>query len=507
MTTATPAGAALARRFWQRTLYDLETMAAQEGRGIEGGPDQPPPVTVRRGTPRYPLPAPATRLGAAAAFDLTTLSTLLQYTYGIARLELGRGAHWPLHRTVASARCFYPTELYCVLPATGDLPAGAYAYDPVHHSLVAVRCGDARAAVHRAVGPAGDGAVLAMVLSTMFWRTAFMYRNYAYRLVTQEAGLVAGNALLVAGELGLRGRLHHRFDQAVVEDLLAVTWPDESVLSVLTLHPGDTPERPGSAGRPSVPPTGVGPPPDTDRPAVDPLRCAELTALDAAARTGPAGGRLAPVPSRTTPAREDRPDLADVLRWRHSGGDVFNPVRRPVPLSTVARVVRHALDPYPSDATEDGAGPAVSCYVWTPSVSDAPPGVYRLVAGRLRALADSAGAAAGLQQAADRAGTAGNVNYRTANLVAFVVADIAAATRVLGARSVRVLSQEAGVVAHRICVGSAAESLAARIHNGYPAGTVATALGLPADQTALFQIVAGAVAPTARYQLPIGGSR
>jgi SagB-type dehydrogenase family enzyme len=181
-----------------------------------------------------------------------------------------------------------PAELYCVIPSTGDLPAGAYVYDAAHHSLVAVRHGDAGAAVVAAVGPAASGAALTLVLSTVYWRTAFMYRNYAYRLVTQEAGLVAGNAMLVAGAFGLRGRLHHRFDQAAIEGVLDVGWPDESVLSVVTLHP------PGGAVdvRPAVSRPGAcdGRVPDPDRPTVDPLLCAHLLDLDAAARAEPAHG-------------------------------------------------------------------------------------------------------------------------------------------------------------------------------------------------------------------------
>jgi hypothetical protein len=248
--------------------------------------------------------------------------------------------------------------------------------------------------------------------------------------VTQEAGLVAGNAMLVAGALGLRGRLHHRFDQAAVEELLGVAPPDESVLSVVTLHrPGSTPRRaPGAVGE-------VVPAPA--RPAVDARMCAKLLALDAAARAEEAGDPLAAAGDGCPLSHDDdgdSPDLADLLRARTSGGGVFNPVRRPVPLRTV---VRCALDPYDTDVTAGGVGPAVSCYVWTRSVDDAPAGVYRLTAGRLEPLEDGA---------------------------------------------------------------EAAVSLTARIHNGYPADAGAEALGLPAGHAPLFQIIVGRVAPAGRYQ-------
>src|SRR5882757_501297 len=116
-------------RFWRRTLQEFGTLPGLRGRyGNEGDPDEPARFTAWRGRPRFPLPTPAARLTDG-------LSELLHYTYGVSRLELGPLAMWPYHRLVPSARCFFPTELYCWLPETGRLPVGLYAYDAAHHAL------------------------------------------------------------------------------------------------------------------------------------------------------------------------------------------------------------------------------------------------------------------------------------------------------------------------------------------------------------------------------------
>jgi SagB-type dehydrogenase family enzyme len=505
MTKPVPDGDALAGHFWQRALFDVERLIAEEGRGREDSVERPPPVPARQGRTRYPLPRPADWLGppgvgraVPAPLTPATLSTLLHHTYGLVRLEVGRAARWPFHRTVASARCFFPTELYCAVPAMAGLPAGVYAYDAGHHSLVAVR-----------YGTDPDAAGPTLFLSTVYWRTAFMYRSYAYRLVTQEAGLVLGNALAVADALGWPAQVRHRFDQAAGEALLDLRPPDESLLGVIALHPPLRPAGPVAAP-PAVPARRA-----VDRPPpVDDDLCADLLELDAAARAEPPG-EAAPTPTngnrepadRGTPGARPGPDLAELLRRRWSGDAMFIPRRRPVPLETVARIVGHALDPFPSDAGPGGIGPAATCFVWTPSVSDAAAAVYQVVAGTLRPLPDGQRTADRLRDAVEQAGMAPNIKYRTANLVAFVVADLAGAGTTLGARSVRVLSQETGVVAHRICLAAAAESLAARIHNGYPSRLVVESLRLPAGHAPLFQIVVGSVPPGRQYLRVIDGGR
>jgi nitroreductase len=88
--------------------------------------------------------------------------------------------------------------------------------------------------------------------------------------------------------------------------------------------------------------------------------------------------------------------------------------------------------------------------------------------------------------------------------VVSIVGDPTATARWLGERSFRVLNAEAGIVAQRVCLGSAAAGLAARPYNSYRADGVAALLGISgAPLVPIFQIAVGRprVAPTLRMTL------
>ncbi len=511
-------------RFWRRTLYDAEAMMSAGGPGAVSRAG-PPALAPYPSHPRHPLPPVPRVLGdlwsSFHAFraavpdagpppryrlDPAGVSALLHHTFGIAVQELGPAARWPYHRSVPSARCLFPTELRCWLPPTAELPAGVYSYDPGHHALVLVRRGDLLDEFGAAVSADLAGAACVLVLTSVFARTAARYGSYAYRLCTQEAGLVAGNALLVAGALGLQGHVHHHFHADDLDRLLGIPWPDESVMSIVALYawPGTRRRRlrthramsVGSAAAvrtAATPPAVVAP--------LDRIRCAELVEIDTASRAQIVAARLAvprdpPTPGSAGPASAGSgAELAATLRRRWSGSPTFAPVRRPLPRAAIDRITRYALDAHGSDVVPHGAPPPVDCYVWLLAVDGVEPGVYRLSKGALR----RHGPAGPLTAAVPTT----NVNHRAATAVVYLVVNAAAGTDALGDRSFRVLHHEAGIVAQRICVTATAEALVARVHNGYPAGPVGRALGLPPGQEAVFQIVLGAGRAGEAYRMPI----
>src|SRR4030081_3374647 len=108
--------------------------------------------------------------------------------YGFSRYHTGSGVAWPFHRFVASARCFFPTDLYLWLPQTGYIPAGIYHYDALHHGLALIRIGNYGDIFSEATDTNLQGCRGILLFSSLFWKTAFKYINFAYRLCTQEAG-------------------------------------------------------------------------------------------------------------------------------------------------------------------------------------------------------------------------------------------------------------------------------------------------------------------------------
>ncbi|WP_328874458.1 SagB/ThcOx family dehydrogenase [Streptomyces sp. NBC_00287] len=499
-------------RYWHRSLHDYATLIGQGPGGREGGPKEPERFTRFGALPRYPLPPPPSELGAlsrafgdgtdgppplsapTAAFH----SALLHYTCGVLRTEFGPTARWPYHRAAPSARCFAPVETYLWTPGHEELPAGVYAYDPAHHTLVLLRAGDFRALLGAALGADLGDAVGVLLLSTVFWRTAFRYGAYAYRLCAQETGLVAGNALMVAGALGARGHLHHQFLDGVLEQLMGVARPDESVAAVVALYGGDV-SRPilrstvrhteaelsagiGGVGRPAPAATGI-------------RSLTELVEVDSAARVTDTASfaRLphqAPSPMETGPG-----ELAHCLRQRTSGAPAFHPKRRPVPLETILGTVRPAFAPFMSDAVPHGSAPPVTAHLWAVDVTGAEGGVYEVTPQGLRYVGPARAADLGLEAA--------NINYPTVNAVVFLSVPAREGQVAFGDRGFRVLHHEAGAVAQRMCVLSAMTGLAARIHNGYAAGTLAGALQLPPGHEPVFQIALATPGADERYLMPL----
>ncbi|MGW2918827.1 SagB family peptide dehydrogenase [Streptomyces angustmyceticus] len=538
-------------RFWWRTFEGVQELFA-EGHGEEGGPDDPLPVKTYRGLPRYVLPEPARRIGDArwsfAAFraahpqgapapgvlDRHALSALLYWTYGVGRIELGPHAVWPYHRMVASARCFHPVELYVWLarPA-GELPAGCYHYHPAHHAVTLLREGGVPDAVRIGAGVRAETGLL--VASAWFRKTAFRYRDYAYRLCAQEAGMTVGNALLTGAALGLRARVHHRFDDAVVNRALGLDGREETAFAVLDLAPAPSPALALALAEEGAPVTAAAPQQQfapSDFPDIRPVHVetsrtsdrawSGLTALDLAARLAGPGAPVDPGDFRL-PVEAPGPDgvlgltgpepgaggpepgaggveLAAALRARDSGGRMFLPDARPVSFARLASALRYALEPVPSDHTQTPCRPLVAAHVLVLGTDGASPGLYRLAAGEgppalVRLPARDWRAVVGML--CDRTPA---VNTAKAGAVVFLTADRLAGDRWFGARGYRVLHQEAGIVAQRVSVLAAAAGLSARITNGYHDGMVRDLIGLDAAQVPVFTLIVGRRRPTAQYE-------
>ncbi|MEU6479164.1 SagB family peptide dehydrogenase [Streptomyces sp. NPDC047017] len=557
-TGAAPESDSVGLRFWHRTFEGVRELFA-EGHGEEGGADDPLPAKTYRGLPRHPLSAPGRAVGDArwsfAAFrrahpggapdpdrlDEPAVSALLHCAYGMGRMEVGPHAVWPYHRLVASARCFYPVELYLwTADRAGDLPAGCHHYDPAHHALTRLRAGavpdvllDAVGAERAAAASGADGGPAALLVAAVcFRKAAFRYRDYAYRLCAQEAGLTVGNVLLAAGALGLRARVHHRFDDRIVNRALGLDGTEETAVAVLDLRTGPLPALVPAPARPSPPP----PPPSTAhvtpaadtlpviRPAqvrtntVDRAAWSGLLEVDRAARRTWAAGRPVVDPQAfhlPADAREDGPvlslavpepvpggvELAAALRARDSGGRMFLPGGEPLPVHQLAAILRHALEPVPSDHTVRDCRPLVDCHVLALGIDGLDTGMYRLDPSPALVRLPGRDWRAVPAMLCDRTPA---VNSAKADALVFLTVNRIAGERAFGARGYRVLHQESGIVAQRVSVLAAAAGRSVRITNGYHEGVVRESLGVtdPA-YVPVFCMAVGRRRPTAQYEMPL----
>jgi SagB-type dehydrogenase family enzyme len=488
-------------RYFHRTVYESTEMFAEvlkeESPGVE-----PSPFKIYTGVERHSLSGnlPLHLDGTPVEDGQPLLSALLYYTYGFSRRDEGPSAVWPLHRFVPSARCLFPTELYVWTPGVGGLAAGVYHYDNLHHQLELIRDGDLEAELSALTGADLGGANCVLLVSSLFWKNAFKYRGYSYRLCSQEAGMVVGNALQVGEALGLRGHVHYQFVDERAGALLGLGEDEEHVFAVVPMYPGPREVRRLQDARPGEVPEIApayhheGVEQDLDQSFREIADNVRLRGVEEFATEHPGG-----CPGGEVLREEAGPpgvDLAAALRARNSGNVLFNPVAGKLSSGTFWEIVRPALRPYTCDLRERGT--PLRLYAVAQNVDGLPTGVYRVCAehGGLHVLATG-----DFSRPLQGAVAVPNLSLCGSNLVLYLAADFPAASAVFGNRAYRILSMEAGLAAQRICVASAAHGLAARIHNGYDAATVEKVLNM--KETPLFQIAVAHNRPGVQYGLPI----
>lgn len=199
-------------------------------------------------------------------FSLPALSKLLFATNGVtAWAEMVDGSrHY--FRAAPSAGALYPTDLYLLVREHSDMPEGVYYYHVREHALIQVYpeglapSGDQ---IFERLGracfkdPVASTADLALVATSVFWRSAWRYGDRGYRRCLLDTGHVLGNFDIVAPRLGLATSAIGGFVDHEVAELLAIPEEKEGVLGVFPLHSLDQFEalKSGPPARPSAPDT------------------------------------------------------------------------------------------------------------------------------------------------------------------------------------------------------------------------------------------------------------
>jgi SagB-type dehydrogenase family enzyme len=207
------------------------------------------------GAPRQPLPARSGGASvslaeavrgytAAPAFSgepisLGALASLLQLANGVTGVI--PGSEPPEYRRAApSAGALYAGEVYVVAERVTGLAPGVYSYAVAEHALVSLGSG--------AVPEEARGAACAVLLSNVFERYAWRYRQRGYRYALIDSGHIGENLRLAAaaGGLGHAGPL--RFHDDALNALLGLDGRKEAVCA---LHAVGVPSgaRGGAPGR------------------------------------------------------------------------------------------------------------------------------------------------------------------------------------------------------------------------------------------------------------------
>ncbi len=195
---------------------------------------------------RISLPDPHGYQGLSLEETVETRRSVRDYSdEPLSREELSRLLHaaqgitehrWGL-RAAPSAGALYPIEVYAVVHDVTGLEPGVYHYAVEEHGLELLQAGDFRAAMVRAgVGQAFLGqAGVCFVLSAIFQRTRWKYRERTYRYVLLEAGHIGQNLYLAATSMGLGDCAVGAFLDDDLNDLLGLDGKEEAALYVITV--------------------------------------------------------------------------------------------------------------------------------------------------------------------------------------------------------------------------------------------------------------------------------
>ncbi|MBE9138625.1 SagB/ThcOx family dehydrogenase [Nodosilinea sp. LEGE 07088] len=169
--------------------------------------------------------------------DWMRLSRLLINTYGLtAKFPTATGQTFYL-RSAPSAGGLYPAEVYLISRGNRLLPAGLYNYQVRSHTLWRYWDDHCWQGLQQACfwHPALEATHLALVVTGVFYRSAWRYRDRAYRRICLDAGHLLGNLELASTLVDFRPHLIASFADRAVADLLYLDPVQEGALAVLPL--------------------------------------------------------------------------------------------------------------------------------------------------------------------------------------------------------------------------------------------------------------------------------
>jgi len=191
-------------------------------------------------TPALETIGETTAAHADTALDLERLTRILFSAAGLTRKR--RVGMEDYHfRAAASAGALYPIEIYLAgSPDIAGLEPGLYHFSPADLKLHGLRRGDWRTVLAKACAmrPSIAEARAVLILSAIFWRSAWKYRARCYRYCFWDAGTLMANLLAAANAEGLQTDVVMNFADVEVERLLGVDGEHEGPLCLVALGRG-----------------------------------------------------------------------------------------------------------------------------------------------------------------------------------------------------------------------------------------------------------------------------
>ncbi len=190
--------------------------------------------------------------------DLANLTRILFCADGLTRRQRVGGEDYHF-RAAASAGALYPVEIYLAAGEVEGLETGLYHYSPADLKLRGLRRGDWRGLIARAAAsrPSIMEARAVLVMSAIFWRSAWKYRARAFRYCFWDTGTILANLVAATNAEGIKTEVITAFEDARIETLISAEGDRESVMCIVALggnaKPGETSLEPGPLDLETIP--------------------------------------------------------------------------------------------------------------------------------------------------------------------------------------------------------------------------------------------------------------
>jgi SagB-type dehydrogenase family enzyme len=300
------------------------------------------------------------------AMDVRLLSQVLMSAYGFTAKQKMGGQNYR-YRSVPSAGALYPAEIYLAWPGLFDLQQGLYYYDINGFSLVRLRSADLSSILRQAMPLEASAAQLvSFLLSGIFFRSAWKYRQRAFRYVLLDIGHLIENLSLSLKLFGISSSVHYDFDDASLGRLAGLDGKREACFACVNVRLDSTAPPPDT----TMPAGGLPPLPETvqqaSRAAVRETRYKEIEAIYriSSQHVVPAVKTPADLqvmdqdpnewfPILKTDKRPDsKPPFAEIVRQRRSKR---NFIAAPFPAKGFMKLL-DLLCAFPAEGTGEGAG-------------------------------------------------------------------------------------------------------------------------------------------------------
>ncbi|MEX1300699.1 MAG: SagB/ThcOx family dehydrogenase [Desulfotignum sp.] len=138
--------------------------------------------------------------------NLKTISRILGLSYGVTLADRSRGI---LFRSIPSAGGLYPCQLYLSVQKTDDIETGLYYCDTVQGFLGRI---NPRPLDIDILFPGPASAGICMVITGIFYHSAWKYRERAFRYLLLDAGHLAEAVVQASRATGVQARICYDFD-------------------------------------------------------------------------------------------------------------------------------------------------------------------------------------------------------------------------------------------------------------------------------------------------------